>query len=60
MSEENTEPYYLLHRIEVLESSYNELVKYIDEIFEEIGQLKKKEQKETEVRVRKDGGGFFY
>ena len=35
------EPYYLLHRIKVLESSYNELVKYIDEIFNELEQLKK-------------------
>jgi len=42
MSEENTEPYYLLHRIKILESSYNEIIKYIDEIFEEIEQLKKK------------------
>jgi len=42
MSEENTEPYYLLHRIKILESSYNEISKYIDEIFEEIEQLKKK------------------
>jgi hypothetical protein len=46
---ENTEPYYLLHRIKILESSYNELVGFIDEIFEEIEKLKKKEQKETEV-----------
>ena len=38
---ENCEPYYLLHRIKVLESSYNEMSKFIDELFEEIEQLKK-------------------
>ena len=37
---ENTEPYYLLHRIKILESSYNELVKHVDELFKEIEKLK--------------------
>jgi len=46
MSEENTKPYYLLHRIKILESSYNELVKEIDELYEEIEQLKKKRSEE--------------
>ena len=39
-----TEPYYLLYRIKVLESSYNELVKWIDELFAEIEQLKKERE----------------
>lgn len=38
---ENCEPVYLLYRIKVLEASYNEIAKFIDEIFEEIEKLKK-------------------
>ena len=46
---ENCEPYYLLHRIKILESGYNELVKYIDDIYDEIEELKKKlKKKRTE------------
>ena len=46
---ENCEPYYLLHRIKILESSYNEIAKFIDELFQEIEQLKKGTESEKDV-----------
>ena len=53
MSEkENMEPYYLLHRIKILEKSYNEVIKYIDELFEEIEEIKKY-NKEIEKQIEK-------